>query len=165
MNRQIDERLIQRLIERWPTVRWFVVVGSLCVVGGGGVAAVTRPTEFTAGSWVAAYLVLVGGVAQIALGAGQATLMLQSVRTSTATVEAVLWNVGVGATISGTLVSAPVVTTIGGFATAGALLFFLVAVRREIDRKIRLAWVYQAIVAVVLLSVPIGLALAWIRHG
>ena len=51
--------------------RWFVAAGSSCVVVGGLVAAATGPTGFEDGSWVAAYLVLVGGVAQIALGVGQ----------------------------------------------------------------------------------------------
>ncbi len=146
-------------------MRWFAVIGSLCIIGGGIVAAVSRPTDFVAGSWVAAYLVLVGGVAQILLGVGQAALTTQPVRDSTAAAEAVLWNVGVIATIGGTLASAPALTTIGGLATAAALLAFLVAVRRQGDREIRLALAFQALVTVVLLSVPIGLTLAWTRHA
>ena len=38
------------------------------VVLGGLVAAVTEPLDLTHGSWVAAYLVLVGGVGQGAMG-------------------------------------------------------------------------------------------------
>ena len=44
--------------ERWAVGRWFLALGSIAVVGGGIVAAVTGPTDFELGSWVAAYLVL-----------------------------------------------------------------------------------------------------------
>ncbi len=48
--------------------RLLVVVGTCCVVLGGFVAAVTGPLTLADGSWLAAYLVLVGGLAQCALG-------------------------------------------------------------------------------------------------
>ena len=50
---------------------WVVSASSL----GGAVAAVSDPFSFEQGSWLAAFLVLVGGVVQIALGAGQAALV------------------------------------------------------------------------------------------
>ena len=49
----------------------FGAVALLCVVAGGLVAAVTGPLRLEHGSWAAAYLVLVGGVAQGALGIAQ----------------------------------------------------------------------------------------------
>ncbi|MCE5292393.1 MAG: hypothetical protein LLG14_24605, partial [Nocardiaceae bacterium] len=45
-----------------------VVLGMSQVILGGLVAAVTRPLALTHGSWLAAYLVLVGGVAQYTMG-------------------------------------------------------------------------------------------------
>ena len=61
-----DERaaMVDEMIARWPSVRPFLLIGSLCTIAGGLVAAVTRPTGFVLGSWTAAFLVLVGGVAQ-----------------------------------------------------------------------------------------------------
>lgn len=56
------------LAERWRAASVLVSIGSACVVAGGLVAAVTGPTDFDHRSWLSVYLVLVGGVAQIALG-------------------------------------------------------------------------------------------------
>src|SRR3546814_20131767 len=47
---------------------------------------------FEHGSWLAAYLVLVGGVAQIALGGGQAWLADRVPRARTTRTEAWSWN-------------------------------------------------------------------------
>lgn len=153
------------LIARWPAARPFLVIGSVCTVVGGVVAAVTRPTDFELGSWLAAYLVLVGGVAQIALGAGQAWLADEPPRASEVNVEVATWNFGVVATVVGSLASAPVVTTLGGIASALALGLFLVGVRTPGSAPRWARILYRWVVAIVLLSIPVGLALAWIRHG
>ncbi|MBS7547854.1 hypothetical protein [Dietzia massiliensis] len=42
----------------WRAMREFVLVGLTAIIAGGLVAAVTGPTGFDEGSWVAAYLVL-----------------------------------------------------------------------------------------------------------
>lgn len=55
----------------------FIATGGTLVVAGGLVAAVNSAAPFAHGSWLAAYLVLVGGVAQIALGVGAAALAPQ----------------------------------------------------------------------------------------
>ena len=44
--------------------------GGASVVAGGMAAAVTGPMQWGHGSWVAAFLVLVAGAAQIGIGAG-----------------------------------------------------------------------------------------------
>ncbi len=154
-----------RLVERWPAMRWFLAAGALCIIGGGLVAAITRPTEFTAGPWVAAYTVLVGGVAQIALGAGQALLATRPPLPSIVGVEAASWNAGLVATLAGTLLESPTTTTIGGVTTCAALILFLVAVRRPDAVAQRPTYAYRAMATLVLLSVPVGLVLAWFRHG
>src|SRR5664280_2796146 len=55
----------------------FAAVGAACIVAGGLVAAVSAPAPSEHASWAAAYLVLVVGVAQAALGVGQALLALR----------------------------------------------------------------------------------------
>ncbi len=55
-------------------------VGAASVVVGGLVAAVTATAPSEHGAWLAAYLVLGCGVAQIALAAGQALLATGSPR-------------------------------------------------------------------------------------
>ena len=81
------------------SARTFVVVGSISVVGGGLVAAATGPTGFERGSWLAAYLVLVGGVAQVVLGAGQSWLAEDVPPHGSTRTEAWAWNVGVVAVV------------------------------------------------------------------
>ena len=56
----------------WTSYRPFLVLGSVGVVLGGLLAAVTGPLALPMGSWAAAYLVLVVGVGQIVLAGGQA---------------------------------------------------------------------------------------------
>jgi hypothetical protein len=153
------------LVARWSAIRPFLVVGSAAIVAGGVTAAVTRPTEFELGSWVAAYLVLVAGIAQIALGVGQARLAREAPDRAEVVVELIAWNASVVATIVGTLVGAPVVTTLGGIVLVFALLRFLAGVRTAIAPSNRSLALYRVVLTVVAISTPVGIALAWIRHG
>ncbi len=143
----------------------FVVVGSVAIIAGGMVAAVSRPTEFGHGPWLAAFLVLVAGVAQIALGAGQSWLADQPVTAGVVRLELVSWNVSVLATIVGTLVDAPVLTTIGGVSMVLALAVFLRAVRVACFAPRWAVKTYRVLVGVILVSTPVGLVLAWTRTG
>jgi hypothetical protein len=154
-----------RLLARWSVVGPFVLVGSVCIVAGGLVAAVSRPTGFELGSWLAAYLVLVGGVAQIALGGGQAWLADSPPAALAVRSELATWNAGVLTTVVGTLTGRPVVTTFGGAASIVALALFLAGVRRAGSAPAWARLLYRSVAAIVLISTPVGLALAWIRHG
>lgn len=154
----------ERLVERWPSARPFLVIGVVSIVAGGAVAAVARPTGFELGSWMAAYLVLVGGVAQIALGAGQAWMADEPPSGATVYAEVACWNLALGATIIGSLASAPVATAVGAVATVVALILFLRGVRHATPRVRWPLHLYRGLVAIVLVSAPIGLFLAWARH-
>jgi hypothetical protein len=156
--------MVDEMIDRWPSVRPFLLIGSLCTIAGGLVAAVTRPTGFVLGSWTAAFLVLVGGVAQIALGAGQGWLAYQPPPIRRVRAEVAFWNLGVGATIVGTLTGTPVVTTVAGCSLVVALGLFIVTT--SAPRSVRGSGlvIYRALAVVVLVSIPIGLGLAWSRH-
>jgi hypothetical protein len=143
----------------------FVLIGSTLTIAGGLVAAVSRPTGFAHGSWLAAYLVLVGGVAQIGLGAGQAWLAEKPPSRSATMVELTTWNVGIVAVIIGTLLGTPVVTTLGAAASVGSIAIFLARSRYTRLEHPRLCVLYRGISVIVLVSSPIGIALAWIRHS
>lgn len=145
--------------------RWFLALGSIAVVGGGIVAAVTGPTDFEFGSWVAAYLVLVVGVAQIVLGAGVAWLPSEVPPDTTRIALAAGWNLAAVAVVVGTLVSAPVLTSIGGVVTVVALFGFLLVVTRSRPELSGWTLLYRALALFVLLSTPVGLMLAWIRRS
>ncbi|MGB6057391.1 MAG: hypothetical protein WBF71_03935 [Microthrixaceae bacterium] len=156
----------EELIDRWPSVRYFVLIGSLCVVAGGMVAAVTGPLDLHDGSWLAAYLVLVGGVAQIGLGLGQSALAQVVPDPKLIHRELLSWNLGNGVVVIGSLIGSAILTSVGGLILAVALWSFLTGVRliRASAPGVLLV-VYRGLATFVLLSIPVGLAMSWIRHA
>lgn len=154
------------LIHLWHAARPFVLVGVVATIAGGLVAAVTRPAGFAAGSWLAAYLVLVVGVAQIALGMGQAALATSPPTPRRRAIELWGWNGGAVVVVAGTLASAPALTTLGTLAVVAASWEFLVGIRVPTPHPAR--WFiasYRVVVLVIIVSAPVGIALAWARHG
>lgn len=161
----VATRIGRDLQIRWPAARPFLLVGSALTLAGGVVAAATRPTDFELGSWLAAFLVLVGGVAQVALGAGQAWMADPPPSSRGVAVEITAWNAAVLLTAVGTLASRPAATVLGAVAMVVAVASFLVGVRatRSVNR-----WaiaLYRFVAVVILVSTPIGLVLTFTRHG
>ena len=140
----------------------FLAVGAGCVIAGGFVAAITAhaPTEHA--SWAAAYLVLIAGVAQVALGVGQALLVRRPPRPGLVVGEFVTWNLGNAAVIAGTVAGLTPVTGAGGALLIVALVLFLVGVRNP-QRARWLPVVYRTLIVIVLASIPVGLVLAEVR--
>lgn len=141
----------------------FLVIGAVCIVVGGLVAGVSGPLRLEHGSWTAAYLVLVGGVAQIALGGGQGVLASRAPSTAVVVTESVAWNLGGAAVIGGTLVRLPVIVDLGGIMLVIALALMIRTVRASSVRRRWLLWTYRAMVGVILVSIPIGLVLSSLR--
>jgi hypothetical protein len=138
----------------------FLAPSGVLIVAGGAVAAVNSATPFAHGSWLAAYLVLVGGVSQVILGAGR--LALHAPRPTPALLRAqlVLWNLGSLAVPAGVLADAPTLVTVGSVALLWALALFAFeasGVRREL--RVR-AGVYLAVIVGLAASVVVGSALA-----
>ena len=98
----------------WRAMREFVLVGLTAIIAGGLVAAVTGPTGFDEGSWVAAYLVLVAGVAQVGLGVGQALLTDGTLSGGRRVVQLLAYNLANSAVLAGTLTGSVVAVTVGG---------------------------------------------------
>jgi hypothetical protein len=140
----------------------FLVVGGACIVAGGLVAAVTGPLHLEHGSWAAAYLVLVGGVAQIALGAPQGALAARSPSPAVLASELAAWNLGSALVIGGTLVRNPVIVDVGGAALVLALGVMARTVRGG-EGPGWARWTYRGALAALLASIPIGLVLAHLR--
>ena len=65
----------------------------------------------------------------------------------------------------GTLIASPPLTTVGGAALIASLVVFLVEVLKHGARPGWVRTVYVSVVGFVLLSTPVGLVLAWVRHG
>jgi len=145
----------------------FLVIGTACVIAGGLVAAATAPTPSEHGSWAAAYLVLVAGVAQVGLGAGQA---MSGGRTSRRAVLAELtgWNLGNAAVLAGTLAGVGFIVDLGG----AALLVVLALLLRSAltaggappGRGRWLLRSYCALLALLIVSIPVGLVLERVQH-
>jgi hypothetical protein len=138
----------------------FLASAGVLIVAGGSVAAVNSAAPFGHGSWLAAYLVLVGGVSQVILAAGR--LALRAPRPSPALLRAqlVLWNVGSLAVPAGVLADASTLVTVGSVALLWALALFTAGasgVRRDVRGR---ALAYLAIVVGLAVSVVVGSALA-----
>jgi hypothetical protein len=138
----------------------FLASAGVLIVAGGAVAAVNSAAPFGHGSWLAAYLVLVGGVSQVLLAAGR--LALRAPRPSRALrwAQIVFWNLGSVAVPAGVLADASALVTVGSVALLWALALFAAAasgVRRELRGR---AVVYLMIIAGLAVSVVVGSALA-----
>lgn len=144
--------------------RPLLAAGGVSIVAGGLAAAVTGPTAWDHGSWVAAFLVLVVGVAQVGVAAGQAHFAPIAVTSTFATVQSVAWNAGCIAIIAGTLLSSPVTVSIGSAPLVVALAMATFAVRGSDRRPRPLSWIYRLVLFVIAVSIPIGIALSWARH-
>lgn len=154
-----------------PPFQWAVRIGAAGVVLGGLVAAVTGPLSLPRGSWLAAYLVLVVGVSQYTMGrvstwfgVGSSDRIVWS--------QLIGWNCGNTAVVVGTLITMPYLVDVGGVVLLIVLLTLLRdALRRRpivdvapTSRRLgRRAYTFLLIALVV--SVPIGLALAHLRAG
>lgn len=140
----------------------FGALGTGCVVAGGLVAVATAPAPSTHASWAAAYLVLVAGVAQVALGLGQAVLAPHVPSRRRVTVQVGAWNAGNAAVLAGTLTSVTPVVDTGGALLVLGLALLAGAVRGDVRHPGR-RWPrygFRLLVLVLLVSIPVGLALA-----
>lgn len=141
----------------------FRVLGAAWVVFGGLVAAVTGPLLLEHGSWVAAYSVLVAGVAQYALGAARSALASQRSSRGTEAAELVAWNAGSAAVIGGTVARMPFVVDAGGLLLVVALALLTSTVRGRATGPKWALWTYRILLIVILVSIPAGLTMAHLR--
>ena len=142
-----------------------LTAGGLSVIAGGAAAAVTGPTQWSHGSWVAAFLVLVAGVAQLGIGAGQAYLATTTPTATSVAAQCGMWNLGCAMVIAGTLLSSPFTVSVGSVPLVAVLMMSLLALRgRSRTRRSIVLVAYRLLLVVVLASVPIGIALAFARR-
>ncbi|MGH3399325.1 MAG: hypothetical protein ACRDPO_32025 [Streptosporangiaceae bacterium] len=141
----------------------FAVLGTACIVLGGLVSAAIAPAPTEHGAWAAAYLVLVGGVAQVALGAGQALLAPAAPPRRAAYSEMIGWNTGNVAVLTGTLLGFTWLADIGGAVLVVSLALVIRQMRGTVRRPAWPLYLYRGLVALVLVSIPVGLVLAEFR--
>lgn len=155
-----DDGQVASLSDRWSAGLPFAIVGAASIVAGGLVAAATASAPTEHGTWAAAYLVLVAGVAQICLGVGQALLAPSAPSRRIVAVELAAWNAGNIGVIAGTLLGRVPLVDAGGALLVLSLLFLSNQARGQGRRRSRVVLAYWLLVALVLVSVPIGLVLA-----
>lgn len=148
----------------------FAVPALLGVVAGGMVAAATAAAPSEHGTWSAAYLVLVVGVAQLALGAGQALLAIEPPRRRLVFLQVGFWNAANASVLAGTVLGSKAAVYAGGAALVVVLLGLAYTTRGGRASRQHEArggrWLlpaYRTLVFVLLLSIPVGLVLATVR--
>lgn len=155
------------------------IIGVLWVILGGLVAAVTGPLELVHGSWAAAYLVLVAGVAQTAMGRARTWWPETARSRPLGWLQLGCWNAGSALVIGGTLSSAPILVDLGSVLLVVALGLALLATRTDslappadsperassTTMSVLVTWGYRAILLVLAVSIPVGILLSHLRHG
>lgn len=148
----------QRLSAALP----FFIVATLAMVGAGVVAAAVAHAPSQPLVWMIAYLILVVGVAQAALGGAQAWLSLSPPSMAFRVTEFILFNAGNTAVIGGTLCSSWTAVLAGTLLFAAALAMFLYS-----SWKSRGGWVihvYRLLLAILFAGSVVGLLLSAFRH-
>jgi len=144
------------------TAGWaLLAIGTVCIIAGGMVAAVTTPLDLAHGSWLAAYLVLVGGVGQCTMGTARLLAPAPPNAAARGWTQVGAWNTGNALVIAGTLVTLPLVVDLGGLACMVGLAIALLHSRRLPGTLP--TWAYRAVLVVLLVSIPVGLVLAHLR--
>lgn len=149
-------------------------IGICCVVLGGLVAAVTGPFGLAHGSWTAAYLVLVSGLTQCAMGQARTRHLGLTQSRSWGWVQVGAWNLGGALVIGGTLASEPLEVDLGSVLLVAALAIALHATRPATAVAARPAagrvspwgnWAYRILLLVLAVSIPVGIVLSNLRHS
>lgn len=138
----------------------FIVCGGSLIVAGGIVAAVNSAAPFAHGSSLAAYLVLVGGTAQILLAAGRAALRSGEGEPAGLRLRLILWNFGSLAVPAGVLADTAGWISAGSVTLLFALALFAQACLRAGRARRGRAIAYLALVVGLASSVVVGSALA-----
>ncbi|MDQ0276232.1 hypothetical protein QO003_000535 [Arthrobacter silviterrae] len=141
----------------------FLTLGGISLILGGVVSAASAGSPSYTSAWAVAYLVLVGGMAQLVLGIGQAELASKRLPAMLLAAEAALLNVSTVAVLLGTILTAPALTYAGAGLLLVTLVAFIWAVRGASQHLPWLLWAFRIMVVVLLVSAPIGLVIAHSR--
>jgi hypothetical protein len=148
---------------RWSAALPFVVLGTVGALAGGLVSAAAALAPSRDAAWAAAYLMLVGGLAQTGLGLGRA-LLARGTPVGTRTVaELVSWNVGDVAVLAGGLLGSTALAGAGGLLLVAALALLAWEARGVAGRPRWPLHAFRGLVALLVVSIAAGLVLAQFR--
>lgn len=143
----------------------FVVIGAASVLLGGVLSAASAGSPSYTASWAVAYIVLVAGAAQLVLGIGQAELASKRPSAALIAAQVLALNLSNVAVLLGTLIGTTMLTYTGAGLLVVALAMFIWAVRGARKHRTWLLYGFRFMVAVLLVSAPIGLVIAHSRAG
>ncbi|MBS9534044.1 hypothetical protein KIH27_10655 [Mycobacterium sp. M1] len=152
-----DRPAALRLWDRRAAFKPFAVAGVAAVLIGGVLAsAIAAPAPTRHGVWAVAFLVLVLGAGQLALGAGEVLLAARAPRTGLP--AAVAFNVAGIAILLGVVTDHVLVFDAGSLLLLVTLALLLYDVR---DSTRRGWWLrlYRLLIVVLIVSIPIGMGL------
>ena len=141
----------------------FLIAGIAYTIAGGMLAAATAFTTTEKTAWATAYIVLIGGVVQVALGAALAILAPESDARWKWGIFA-LFNLGNVGVLVGQLTATVLVTDAATVALAASLAWALVATRQGSGRPEHRGWLLAFRILLVFLAVSMvtGVVLAQI---
>ncbi len=165
----------RRLAPGLPDVLPLLLAGLACVIAGGLLAAATAYVSTQKTAWATAYLVLVGGVAQLGLGAAIAWLA-PAARRRRAWPAFVGWNLGNAGVLAGQLGGLVVLTDAGSALLVIALVLVLTSTLRSAparpsaehgpdarsiaQRYPLLLWAFRTLLVILAAGIAVGTALA-----
>lgn len=138
-------------------------IGVGCIVLGGLIAAVTGPMQLEKGSWLAAYLVLIGGVAMCVLSLQHHYIDVAAPTARRQWAVTGLWSLGNVLVVTGALTSNALLTDAGGIVLWVVLVIALLNSRGA--RRVWVAWALRALYVILIMSIPIGLILTHLRSA
>jgi hypothetical protein len=147
-----------------------LTAAALASLAAAAVALVLRVADpFAHGTWLIAYLVLVGFLAQLLLGLGQAALLSAGDTTPPTRrvrlAQALLWNVGVVAVPLGVLAETRLAVVAGSISLISALILLTKTARPALATAFAgRRWIgcgYASLLVAMAASTLIGTALAW----
>lgn len=143
----------------------FRIVGAVAIIAGGMLAAVTGPLGLSKGSWAAAYLVLVAGVAQYVMGI--AVAHWHSARSSAPNWWwFALWNLGHIGVVGGTVIGSTAVVFVGsGVLVVALVLAFLATFRTDGGAHHLLLTGYRILLVLLAISIPVGMVISAVRNS
>ncbi|WP_409434714.1 hypothetical protein [Mycobacterium sp. SMC-14] len=151
--------VLLQLWEQWVAFKPFAVAGATAIVLGGAIAAaIAAPAPTRHGVWAVAYLVLVLGAGQLAIGACQALLPAISPSPREATLSAAAFNLSGAAIVLGVVTDHVAVFYAGSALLFAVLVWLLYRVRRSTRRGWALL-AYRFLLAALVVSIPIGMAI------
>lgn len=143
--------------DRFLTARPFLITALVALLAGGLIAGAVAHAPTRPMVWMVAYLVLVVGLAQAVLGAGQAWLPVHVPASRWRWGEWWLFNLGNAGVIIGRLCESTTSVAIGTALFVIALVLFVLGVRRE--GRGWLLNTFRAVLVITALGACTGLAL------